>query len=227
MIRVVTYNVSGALDSGAIGEVIRGFDADIVCILEAPGLFTLRRIARRAGLEVDVRTGRGSLRVAILTGARVLRLSRDSHALRELPGVPRRRVAQSIVGVGGRRLAVFAVQFGLRPETRSLRAGGLLDLIDDVEVPAIVCADLNEGPGGPAGLRLTQRLVDGFEKVGEGHGMTFPNPDPLVRKDYILLDPTLPVRSAWVAGDPPISVLSHHRPVVVEIDEEETSRPAV
>lgn len=226
MIRVVTYNVSGALDSGAIGEVIRGFDADIVCLLEAPGLFTLRRMARKTGLEIAVRAGRGSLRLAILTGPRARRLSGDTHALRELPGLPRRRVAQSIVGVGGRRLAVFAVQFGLRPEARSLRAGGLLDLIDEVDVPAVVCTDLNEGPGGPAGLRLTQQLVDAFEKAGEGPGMTFPNPDPLVRKDYVLLDPALPVRSAWVAGDPPISVLSHHRPVVVEIDEEEMTPPA-
>lgn len=219
MIRIVTYNVGGAVDPGSAAAVIGDLEADVVCVQEAPGRLPLRRLARRSGLEVAARGGRRPVRLGVLIGPRVRLVSSDVHPLRELPGLPGRTVVQAILGVGRVRFAVFALQLGLRPDVRSVHADDLVGILGRVTAPAVACADLNEGPGGPAGLRLADRLVDAYAVAGEGPGATFPNPDPLLRKDYVLVDPSLAVVRSFVPAADPVSVASHHRPVVADLEE--------
>jgi endonuclease/exonuclease/phosphatase family metal-dependent hydrolase len=38
-----------------------------------------------------------------------------------------------------------------------------------------------------------------------------------VRKDYVFVAPAFEVTRAWVPDEPPVSVASHHRPVVAEV----------
>ena len=219
MIRAVTYNLSGASDAAGIVEVLSELDADIVCALETPGRFPLRRMARRAGLDVAAAAGRRRAGVAVLTGRRVRVVSADTHELPRVAGVPRRHLAQAILSAEGLRLVAVALQLGLRPDVRERHVGAAEDLIAKVQAPPLLGADLNEAPGGPIAGRLAASLQDAFAIAGVGDGDTYPNPEPVARKSFMYVAPSVTVIRAWVPDQGPAVTASHHRPVVVELSE--------
>lgn len=215
--RVAAYNLSGLLDPGATATVLRTLECDLVCAVETPGRLALQRLARRTGLEVVGRAGRGRLTVAVLASDRVRVLSSSHHDLTRPAGLPPRSCAQVIASVDGVRVAVIAVQLGLRPEARLQHAAELADLVGKIDAFAVVAGDLNEPPGGVATERLGGLLADAYAVAGEGRGATYPNPDPVARRDYVFIAPTLEVTRAWVPDEPPVALASHHRPVVADL----------
>ncbi len=224
MIRVVAYNMSGGLDTNAVSAVLAAVAPDIVCAVEVPPRFGLRRIARRVGLEVAASAGRRRLNVAILTAEHVRVVSSVAHQLSPVPGIVPRSVVQAIVAVRALRLAAFAVQFGLRPDVRETHCRDLEEHLKKVSAPVLVGADLNEGPNGTVSQRLSSLLQDAYGVSGQGLGDTYPNPEPLSRKDYVFVDPGLTVLRAWVPDEPPVAVASQHRPVVAEFAEPQEDR---
>ncbi|MDP8930950.1 MAG: endonuclease/exonuclease/phosphatase family protein [Actinomycetota bacterium] len=219
MIRVVAYNMSGGLDANAVSAVLAAVEPDIVCAVEVPPRFGLRRLARRVGLEVAATAGRRRLSVAILTAERVRVVSAVAHQLSPVPGIVPRSVAQAILGVKALRLTAFAVQFGLRPDVRATHCRDLEEHLRKVSTPVVVGADLNEAPNGAVAQRLASTLQDAYAVSGQGIGDTYPNPEPLARKDYVFVDRALTVLRSWVPEDPPVAVASQHRPVVAEVAE--------
>lgn len=217
MIRVVTYNVSGALDTGAVATVLASLRPDVVCLLEAPSRFPLRRIAKSAGLTVVERAGRRRVSTAILVGEDTRLLSHDRFELPSPPGVPTRHLAHAIVGVGGHRLSVAATQFGMQPEQREEHVTAVVRILEAVELPTVLGVDLNESPHGAAATRLAALLQDAFAVAGTGRGETYPTPDPSTRQDFCFVDAVLAIESAHVPSEPPVDVASHHRPVVVDL----------
>lgn len=223
MIRVVTYNVNGALDNGAVSTVLAALQPDIVCLLEAPSRFPLRRIARGAGLTVVERAGRRRLSTAILVSDETRVLSHDGFVLSAPPGVPARHLAHAIVGIGGHRLSVAATQFGMRPEMREENVVEVERILDAVDLPTVLGVDLNESPGGVVARRLAATMQDAFAVAGTGRGETYPTPDPSARHDFCFVDRSLAIEQAHVPTDPPIDVASHHRPLVVDLAGPEAS----
>lgn len=219
MIRVVAYNMSGGLDANALSAVLAAVAPDIVCAVEVPPRFGLRRLARRVGLEVAATAGRRRLSVAILTAEHVRVVSAVAHQLSPIPGIVPRSVAQAILGVKALRLAAFAVQLGLRPDVRETHCRDLEEHLRKVSAPVVVGADLNEASNGAVAQRLAGTLQDAFAVSGQGLGDTYPNPEPLSRKDYVFVDRNLTVLRAWVPDDAPVAVASQHRPVVAEFAE--------
>lgn len=219
MIRVVSYNVNGALDDGAVAEVLRSLAADLVCLQETPVRLRLRRIARDAGLDVAVRAGRRRVGTAILTGERVRVLSTARVPMTRLEGSPERALAHAIVGVGGLRLSVASGQLGMRPDGRPVHARDIERHLSSVGSPAVLGIDLNEPPSGPTARHLGEVLVDAFSAAGDGRGETYPTPDPSARPDHLLLDPALTVERCHVPTHAPIDRASHHRPVVADLSD--------
>lgn len=217
VIRVVTYNVSGALDAPAIGRVLASLEPDIVCVLEAPGRGGLRRIARAASLSTVVRAGRKRVATAILAGERVRVLSHARHQLSAAEGSPHRHLTHAILGVAGARLSVAATQFGMRPDVRDADAGEVERILVGVDLPSVLCVDLNESPRGPVATRFAEVLQDAFAVSGTGHGDTYPTPDPSTRQDFCFVDRSLTVIRAHVPVEPPVDTASHHRPLVVDL----------
>lgn len=211
-------------------EILRGLRPDVACLCEAPGVLTLRRLARRSNLTVVARSGRRGWGSAVLLGGDARALSHDRVTLSAPAGVPTRSAAQAIVGVGGTRLGVVSTQLGLRPEVRQANAGELEAVLARLDVPVVLAGDFNESPGGAAVRQLTEVLRDAFAVAGEGRGETYPNPDPTSRQDLVLVGREVTVLRCWVPGVAPVPVASHHRPVVVELataDEQPTSEPDV
>lgn len=225
MIRVVTYNMSGALHVGAMAEVLATLQPDVVCAVEVPRRLSLHRLARRANLEVAARAGRGRLRVAVLTGERTHMVCATQHDLPVVPGMPLRSVAQAIVTVSSTKFAAFAVQLGLRPEVREMHGQTLEEVFGKVSAPLVVGADLNEAPNGKVVSRLSRSLQDAYRVAGEGDGGTYPSPEPMSRKDFLFVDPTLRVLRSWVPDEPAVGRASHHRPVVAEIADQSEMQP--
>ncbi len=219
MIRLVAYNVSGGHERDAIGQVLADVEPDVVLLAEASPRLHLHRLSRHAGLRVAVRAGGRRLGVAVLTGERVRVITTTHHDLTPHDGSPERTVAQAIIGVGSMRTAVFAVQFGLNPDTRTAHREELEQVLAKLDVPVVLGADLNEPPGGPNVTRLSEVLQDAFGTAGQGAGHTFPNPDPITRKSYVFVDRALAVLRSWVPEGPPVGTAGHHRPVVVEVAE--------
>lgn len=217
MIRLVLYNVNGAVDAGAVTTVLDGLRPDIACLVETPGRLALRRIAAAAGLQAATRAGRRRLGTAILTGERARVLSTGHVALPAIGGSPDRVAAQAIVGVGSLRFSVIAVQLGLRPDTRLAHGIELARFVGSVDVPTVLGGDLGEPPGGATVQRLTGTLRDAFAEAGRGRGETYPTPHPSTRHDFVLVSPELEVERCWVPDQPPVDVASHHRPLVVEL----------
>lgn len=225
MIRVVTYNMSGALHVGAAAEVLEAIAPDVVCAIEVPRRVSLGRLARHSHLEVAARAGRGRLRVAVLTGERTHVVCATQHDLPVVPGMPLRSVAQAIVTVNSTRFAAFAVQLGLRPEVREMHGRTLEEVFGKVSAPLVVGADLNEAPNGKVVSRLSRSLQDAYRVAGEGDGGTYPSPDPMSRKDFLFVDPTLRIVRTWVPDAPAVGRASHHRPVVAEIADQSEIQP--
>ena len=217
MIRVVTYNVNGALDSASVSTVLTALAPDVVCLLEAPSRFPLRRLARASGLTVVERAGRRRLSTAVLVGDQTRLLSHDTFELSSPAGVPARHLAHAIVGVGGTRLSVAATQLGMRPDHRETNVAEVERILDAVDLPTVLGVDLNESPNGAVATRLAARFQDAFAVAGTGHGETYPTPDPSTRQDFCFVDERLAIERAYVPTEPPVDVASHHRPVVVDL----------
>lgn len=217
MIRIVAYNLSGALDAGAVVEVLTMLRPDVVLAVELPARRGLHRIAARSELGVSSRAGRRRLGAAVLTARRVNVLSHARYDLETPERVPARAAAQAIAVVGGLKLSVVAVQLGLRPEIRRAHARELEQRLARVEGATVLGGDFNETPGGPATGRFAAVLRDAFAVAGEGRGETYPNPDPSARRDLIFVSRGLDVARCYVPAEHPVGVASQHRPVVVDL----------
>jgi endonuclease/exonuclease/phosphatase family metal-dependent hydrolase len=217
VIRVVTYNVSGGLDVGAAGEVLAAVQPRVVCLLEAPTPRRTRQLARNAGLEIAIRAGKRGAGTAVLVHPDV-RVRSTSHVPLTTPAdVTARSATNAIIGVGGLRLSVTAVQFGLRPDVRATNLEELLAFLASIDAADVVGCDLNESVRSPVAGDLAQRYQDAHAIAGSGAGATYPTIDPSSRQDFLFVDETLTVLGCFVATDPPVDVASHHRPVVADI----------
>jgi endonuclease/exonuclease/phosphatase family metal-dependent hydrolase len=188
VIRVVAYNVGGGVDLGAVGEVLSSLAPSVVCVTERPGSSRLGRLASRAGLDVAVRAGRRGSGTALLVHPDVRVLSTSILRLQAPPEVPRREAAQAILGVGGLRLSVTSVQFGLRPEVRRINHDELVRFLDSIDAPTVLGCDLNESVRSPVAAALAERFQDAHAVAGTGAGATYPTADPSTRQDFVFVD---------------------------------------
>lgn len=217
MIRLLVYNVNGAVDAAAVTKVLAALRPDIACLVETPSRIGLRRIAAAVDLRTASRAGRRRLGTAVLVGERVRVLSTGQVPLPSIAGSPERAAAQAIVGAGSLRFSVIAAQLGLRPDTRLAHGLELERFVGSVDVPTVLGGDLGEPPGGVTVQRLTATLQDAFAVAGQGRGETYPTPAPTARHDFALVSPDLEIERCWVPDQPPVDMASHHRPLVVEL----------
>lgn len=188
--RVVSWNVRSLRDDSAgVAAFLRGLDADVVLLQEAPRLlgssFANRRLARRAGLRRAI-GGAPACGNLLLVSGRVHVV--DAHAVR-LPkrrGLHRRGAVLGVLEVDGARLGVLGTHLDLEPSARLDTATRLRGALPPWP-PLVVGADLNDEPGSPTWATLSRGLVD------LGEGPTFPQRAPRRRIDGLFADPELEV----------------------------------
>lgn len=98
-------------------------------------------------------------------------------------------------------------------KTRADQARLLRRMLEEEEVPFIVCGDLNSTPYSWVYGHLSKGLTDAFRTAGRGWGGTFPTRLPFVRIDVVLVSEEWEVMGAHVSD----AVSSDHRPVIAEL----------
>lgn len=107
----------------------------------------------------------------------------------------------------------FLARYRQAYRLRSIEVRDLRERIDAETLPVILAGDLNVTPDNWDYRFLGRGLVDAFKIGGRGWGGTYRGDLPVVRIDYILVDPSFEVVSAHV----PDVRFSDHRPVVTAI----------
>ena len=207
----MTYNVRGLHDDvGAVAQVLRESEPDVVAVQEPPrGPFArhrLRRVAEAAGLEVAVGGG-GARTTALLVRAGVPVLGPRAVRLPWRPGKIRRGMV--IADVSGIR--VIGVHLGLSAAERARHMVRLLTVVTAAG-RCVVAGDFNEPPGGRARRRLGLHL----RELTAGIGPTFPTKGPVHRVDAVFGTGDLVGSGARVVDGDAARRASDHLPVVVE-----------
>ncbi len=203
--RVVSWNVRSLRDgAGAVASTLRELEPDVVVLQEAPRLvlwrLSRRLLAHRAGLRVvTVRKAAGNLVLA-----RVPVEQAWSRSFAKAPGLHRRGTAGAVVTLAGRPLAVVGTHLDLEPTARLRTATAVRALAPDL--PLVLCADVNDLPGGPAWSVLAEGLTD------VGTAATFAAAMPTRRIDLLAASPLLHVELRVLP-----TTASDHRVLVAEV----------
>lgn len=220
-LRVVSYNVHGLRDDrSALAMVIHDLAPDVLLMQEAPRRLRWRQrcaaLANSLGLVVAA-GGQPALGNLILVDLRVT--VKDSWSLRFplTPGRHMRGAAFARCLLVGAPFVAVSAHLGTDPTERPLHARQLAAALAEREEPAVVGADLNDEPGGPAWQVLADRLVDTASAAAAEPAPTFPARDPRRRIDAILVDRRLEVVAHQVADTPAVRRASDHLPVVADL----------
>lgn len=184
--------------------MLRGLEPDVVVLQEAPRLVLWRLsrwlLAHRAGLRVvTVHKAAGNLVLARVPVERAW-----SRSFAKPPGLHRRGTAGAVVTLAGRPLAVVGTHLDLEPTARLRTATAVRALAPDL--PLVLCADVNDLPGGPAWSVLAEGLTD------VGKAATFPAAMPTRRIDLLAASALLHVELRVLP-----TTASDHRVLVAEV----------
>ncbi len=228
-VRVVVHNVHGFRDGfEELVRLVERFEPDLLLLNETGSRRSLRRFARRLGMDV-ARDPWSPLRrrvkdaVLVRPPWRILehRLHRFSDVRRPLN--PRGALLAHL-GRSGRRLWAVSVHLGLHPLERLHAVQELADLVRGLGRPVVIGGDLNELPDGRAVSYLGERFWDAWLLGGDVAGETYPATDPSARIDYLFVSEDVAVERVLVpAVMPEARAASDHLPIVAELTLEEPS----
>jgi endonuclease/exonuclease/phosphatase family metal-dependent hydrolase len=229
-LRLLSYNIRALRDDeDAVMRVIKSGAPNVVLIQEAPRFLrwrsTAARIARRSGLVVvgGGRTAAGNL---LLSGLEVNVHAQSDVLFTRDRGLHQRGCALAELSLAGRRFAVAGTHLDLQEPPRIRHVDELFAAADAFvpqDVPLIAGGDLNDDPGSQVWRLLERRGVDAWAAAGTGDGITSSVKLPLRRIDGVFVDPRLVVVSAEVINTPDVQFASDHRPVLVEIELDNTA----
>jgi endonuclease/exonuclease/phosphatase family metal-dependent hydrolase len=224
-LRLLSYNVRSMRDDrDALARVIRCAEPDVVCVQEAPRFLrwrsTCAALARSSGLVV-VGGGRPAGANLIMSTLGVDVVKTVDVLFSKDPGLHQRGVALALLRFHGTEFSVAGTHLDGRAEPRLRHVVELHSAISRYLPPAkpvIVAGDVNDHPGTPTWLALTEQRIDAFAAAGVGSAFTSTAADPHQTIDGIFVDPRVTVVSAHVLDGPDVVAASDHRPVLAELD---------
>ena len=230
---VMTYNIrhgrglDNQVDLERIARLIKAEGADIVALQEVDK-GTERTERRDLAAELSALTGMtavfsnnyhyqgGEYGNAVLTKFPV-KQSTNLH-YRMLRAGEQRGIIQLTLDVHGREVLFMNTHIDYRADDseRWSNVSEIETLLKHYQkTPVIMCGDFNDTPGSRVHQRLSESLVDVWQRVGVGAGLTIPPVNPRKRIDYIWLskDGVIEPLRVWV----PQTEASDHLPVVAEL----------
>lgn len=151
---------------------------------------------------------------AILSRHPIIRAER--FALPRLAGKEERSALLVEVSLSGQPLTVIATHLGLDANERGEQVQALGQIVQDVRTPVILAGDFNARPDSPEIQFVASLLTPTEELAAQPVGLTFPNPNPTARIDYIFTSRDLSEHVVY--HDVPKISGSDHLPVVAHID---------
>jgi endonuclease/exonuclease/phosphatase family metal-dependent hydrolase len=224
-LRVVSYNVRSLRDDrSAVVRVLRGLDADVACIQEAPRFLRWRSrcaaLARESGL-LYVGGGGSTGGTMMLASLRVDVRSTIEYRFSRTPALHRRGAVAARIHRAGASVVVASVHLGLDADERARHRSELVGLVDrfDSEV-TVVAGDINERPDQPTWAAIAAEFTD---SAAGDETPTFSTADPRRRIDGVFVRGPARIAAYRVADDPDVLVASDHRPVVVDLEVDPTT----
>lgn len=236
-LRVMTFNIhhaagsDGVLDLARIAGIVRDNGVEVVGLQEVDRHWSDRsefvdqaaalaamlgmHAVYGANLDLDpLEPGQPRRQYGTAILSRYPILESDNTYLPNAPGKEQRGLLYARVVVRGVRVNVYNTH--LQHDSQQLRleqAAAVRELMAGRHGPSLLMGDLNATPEAPEITRLTEVLVDTWEKVGAGPGYTYDATNPTKRIDYVLSSPDVVVEDATVVA----TNASDHLPVVVAI----------
>ncbi|REE99538.1 endonuclease/exonuclease/phosphatase family protein [Thermomonospora umbrina] len=237
-VRVLSYNIRSMRDdTAALARVIRGCEADVVCLQEVPRFLLWRakrwRLARMTGLRVA--SSRREAGLAVLAGPRGRVVHAAYHLLTPVPRLHRRGLALAVLEFDGTRLIAASTHLDLRSDARRRHTAEVIELLERARrrfgAPVVLTGDVNEEPGGPSWTLLADAYADAYATAPRGAGHTYSSRDPRRRIDGVFADRRIEVIGCGVPEAPALAAdyprATDHRPVLADLRlTEETVPPA-
>lgn len=225
ILRLLSYNVRSMRDDrAALARVIRSAEPDVVCVQEAPRFLrwrsTCAALARSSGLVV-VSGGRPAGANLIMSSLAVDVVKSVDVLFSKEPGLHQRGAALAVLRFRGALFSVVDTHLDVKGEARLRHIIELNSAISRYlppDQPVMVAGDMNDRPGSPTWLALTEHRVDAFAVAGVGPAFTSTAADPQQTIDGIFVDPRVTVVSARVLDGPDVPAASDHRPVLAELE---------
>ncbi|MGE0586644.1 MAG: endonuclease/exonuclease/phosphatase family protein [Flavobacteriaceae bacterium] len=243
MLRILTYNVRRCLgldrqlSPRRIASVIAACRPDVIALQELDvgrarslGTDQAEEIARELGMNhvhfhPALKVLEEEYGDAIITaaGSRLVKAG-------PLPGIARRprlepRGALWVrIGSGKTTVDIVNTHLGLGRAERRAQAAALLGPEwlgqDRGQTPSILVGDFNSLPRGRVHRQITRRLRDAYYAAGTriGPRSTFISLFPVLRLDYVFVDPRLRVERIETVDTPEARVASDHLPLVADIE---------
>lgn len=236
-LRVITYNihhaegVDGKLDVERIASVLRGVDADVICLQEVdrgmartgernlPEEFA-KLMEMRVVFEPNLIVApSGHYGNATLTVMEIV--EQENYALPNPHGVEPRGCLRVRVRWGRGAVDILNTHLGLKPDERLAQAKRIHEIMAELragnpEGAIVLAGDLNE-PSTEPGLRvLLETLTDSSLLIGENERNTVPVKKPIRQIDFILYGPTIKATNARVLRDEVTVLASDHLPYVAD-----------
>lgn len=227
---VMTFNiksgrVSGRVDLGRVGDQIAFYSPDVVILqevdrgrawsarLDMPAVLGTRLAMQWAFGANVVRSPSNQYGTAILSRYPIL--SSDNTLLPTSRGQQRRGLLQATLDVGGIELEVFDTHLDNTSGTDRVRQmTAVAGIIDSRPAPKLLGGDFNSVPGSPVLAQARSVLVDSWQVVGAGPGLTAPSGRPRVRIDYLMYDSSVDVEIVPRRMDVLPTSSSDHRAVM-------------
>lgn len=237
--RVMTFNIAaGNGNLSAIASTIRESAADVVALQEVDVHWLARSNfadqAKLLGEQLDMQVRfapiysqagatpdapKREYGVALLSKFPVVsftnqQLTRLTTQQADAAPIPMPGLLDAVLNVNGMRVRVFNTHLDYRPDpaVRMKQVAEMLALIGDASSPTLVFGDLNATPAAPELAPFFARLRDGWTTSGDA-GLTYPATSPTKRIDYVLTSSHFRASNARV----PATLVSDHRPVVVDL----------
>ena len=222
--RVMTYNIRGGwgMDGGwsteRIAEVVLSQSPDILCLQEVHQRLPQSRFVDQPGrlqkalglpvvFQANLRLGVGGYGLALVSRYPVNTV--QNHLL---PSVREQRgVLQVHLTTPTGPLTVFCTHWGLSGAERERQGVRLIELLDPVPGPVIVCGDFNEGPSN-SGINSLITEAGLLDADAVQNRLTYPADTPEARIDYILYSPELSPSAVF----PVETLASDHLPLVAD-----------
>lgn len=225
----MTFNIHGGrpavgpVDLGAIAEVIRRAEPDLVglqevhCYLPPPYVFRNQPRLLRQLLEMELYFGRtlglgpvgyGNAILARLPGARFRPLSLPT--TRERQGLEPRGLIEARIPCGGQTIRFLNTHLGLTVEQRRRQLASIAQQILASPEPLILAGDLNATLGSNELQPLTKA---GLKDCATEEPLTFPAVAPRCRIDHLLASRHFEVERCFAVD----TTVSDHRPLVADL----------
>jgi endonuclease/exonuclease/phosphatase family metal-dependent hydrolase len=231
-IRLLTYNIRALRDDAdAVSDVIRALSPDVVCVQEAPRFMRWRSkraaVARKAGLVVA--TANRPAGLMLMTSLRANVVSTHFALLSKRPKLHQRAVCAAVLEIAGVKWRIASMHLSLSDDERQQHLPEMWSQMDATGAgPLVVAGDVNEEPGGPVWTELSSRLVDAWDVMRTGRGLTYSASSPRKRIDAVFVDRGVEVVECRAVDEVPgVDRASDHLPVLAVLRSSATTQSRV